>query len=222
MLSFIAALYNEEEELEDLIGHVTPYVDGLYFADDESIDNTKNILGNQIDKWVVSDKAFGVSWLAHTGLPETVKNTALQMVPDGSWVLLLDADERFAPGVLDDIRDYLTPPAGRGYPYGPNSNVTHVYFQQLEIIDGRHVRTFQKSKLFKKEAIRFSTGIHEDDQFTGEGLYKPEWVVYHRKTTAKQVQREQEYLATYDKLLEEGKIDEGRRQWLRGLHHYVK
>ena len=211
MLSFISALYNEQEELEDLINHVTPYVDGLYFADDKSTDRTLEILYNQSLKSDVSGP-FSVKYMSvHTGLPETVKNEALKMVPDGSWVLMLDADERFAPGVLEAIQAWL-PQAG---------NVTHMYFRQVEIIDGQPVREFQKSKLFKKDSIIFSTGIHEDDRFYGEGLYKPEWLVYHRKSSQKQRQRELEYLETYDKLFEEGKIDDGRRQWLRGLHHYV-
>lgn len=208
MLSFISALYNEQDEIVDLLNHVVPYVDGIYLADDESIDKTKLL----ILTYPGDTETITLTTLKHTGLPETVKAAALDLVPDGSWVLMLDADERFAPGVLDAIKDAF----GTVVPDG----ITHIYFKQLEIIDGRLVREFQKSKLFKKEAITFSTGIHEDDKFEGQGLYKPEWVVYHRKSSEKQKQRESEYLKTYDKLFEEGKIDEGRRQWLRGLHHY--
>lgn len=209
MLNFICATYNEEHEIVDLINHVLPYVDGIYICDDESTDNTRGLIlaHREHDK-------ISLIISRHTGLPETIKAEALRHVPDNSWVLMLDADERFAPGVLDAIKDSF----GDLVPDG----ITHVYFNQIEIIDGKAVRNFQKSKLFKKEAIRFSTGIHEDDQFEGKGLYMPEWVVYHRKTSDKQKQRELEYLATYDRLLAEGKIDEGRRQWLRGLHHYYK
>ncbi len=213
MLSFISAVYNEEHEIDGLLNHVFPYVDGIYIVDDQSTDSTPDYL-QSISHYTK------VMWkqIKHTGLPETVKNEALQMVPDGSWVLMLDADERLADGVMNKLKYWLDPP-------GPtfmtrDEDITHVYFQQLEIIEGQHVRTFQKSKLFKKEAIRFSTGIHEDDQFEGKGIYKSDWVVYHRKTWDKQKQREAEYLETYDKLFEEGKIDEGRRQWLRGLHYF--
>jgi len=206
MLNFIAAVYNEEKEISGLLRHIYDYVDGIYIVDDESSDETPNLLAQYEDEYPK------ISWktIPHTGLPETVKNEALSMVPDNSWVLMLDADERFADGVLDKVKAEL-----KSYiPW------THYYFQQLEIIEGQHVRTFQKSKLFRKEAIRFPSGIHEDDQFEGQGLYKPNWIVYHRKTWDKQKQRESEYLTTYDKLLEEGKIDEGRRQWLRGLHYF--
>jgi len=206
MLNFISAVYNEEKEISGLLSHIYDYVDGIYIVDDESSDETPNLLAQYEDEYPK------ISWktIPHTGLPETVKNEALSMVPDNSWVLMLDADERFADGVLDKVKAEL-----KSYiPW------THYYFQQLEIIEGQHVRTFQKSKLFRKEAIRFPSGIHEDDQFEGQGLYKPNWIVYHRKTWDKQKQRESEYLTTYDKLLEEGKIDEGRRQWLRGLHYF--
>ena len=215
MLSFIAALYNEEEEIEDLLEHIALHVNRICLADDGSTDKTPEIIRDIWDADILLWPQIDWITLPHTGLPETVKNEALQLVPDGSWVLMLDADERFAEGVLDSIHDWLKLVDRYGSP------VTHVYFQQLEIIDGVHVRTFQKSKLFKKEAITFSTGIHEDDKFEGEGLYKPEWIVYHRKTSDKQKKREQEYLETYDKLFEQGKIDEGRRQWLRGLHHFT-
>lgn len=206
MLNFIAAVYNEEQEIDGLLNHIYPWVEGIYIVDDGSTDTTP--------KYLESLKEYPkIHWksIPHTGLPETVKNEALSMVPDDSWVLMLDADERFADGVLDQVKLTVTKYLNR---------YTHYYFQQMEIIEGQHVRTFQKSKLFKKEAIRFPTGIHEDDQFEGEGLYNPHWVVYHRKSWDKQKTREAEYLVTYDKLFEEGKIDEGRRQWLRGLHYF--
>ena len=217
MLNFIAAIYNEENEIDGLLNHVYPYVDGIYIVDDGSTDSTPEYLRSIEDNPKIHWKQ-----IEHVGLPETVKNLALQMVPDGSWVLMLDADERFADGVLDRLQlwldDSTLPPFMRDQQ--ESWKVSHVYFQQLELLEGQHVRTFQKSKLFKKEAIRFSTGIHEDDQFDGDGVYKSNWVVYHRKSWDKQKQREAEYLETYDKLFEEGKIDEGRRQWLRGLHYF--
>lgn len=216
-LSFIAAVYNEQNEINDLLTHVAPFVDTISIMDDGSTDETTYILQQWWD-WVKGSHAkIDFNWHQmeeHTGLPETVKNAALEVVPDGDWVLMLDADERFAPGVLEAIKKWLT--------FIDSLTVSHVYFQQLEIIDGQHVRTFQKSKLFRKEAVTFSTGIHEDDKFEGNGIYMADWIVFHRKSSDKQKIREQEYLQTYDKLLADGKIDEGRREWLRGLHHYIR
>jgi glycosyltransferase involved in cell wall biosynthesis len=210
MTTFICAVYNEADEVVDLVNHVYDYVDKLIFCDDGSDDDTPLIVENL--EWQTKNKV-SLLRITHTGLPETVKNRALELADDG-WILMLDADERFAPGVLDKIQAWLNSEESSG--------ISYVYFNQFEIIDGSHVRTFQKSKLYKKSAITFSTTIHEDDQFIGEGIFKEDWIVLHRKTRTKQINREKEYLETYKKLLAEGKIDEGRYNWLVGLHHYIK
>lgn len=212
MLEFICAAFNEENEIRDLVAHVFPFADKIHIMDDVSTDETVNILHKiQI---AIPDKLDWHQMEQHSGLPETVKNEALKMVEDGSWVLLLDCDERFAPGVLEAIQAWVAGPYAVG--------ISYVYLRQLEIIDGVQVREFQKSKLFKKEAVRFSTGIHEDDVFTGNGIYRDDWVVHHRKSSGKQRQREFEYLDTYKRLHEEGKIDDGRLEWLKSLHHFVR
>jgi glycosyltransferase involved in cell wall biosynthesis len=210
MISFIAALYNEEDEINDLINHIQDYVDKIYLVDDGSTDDTINCIKDSL--WYRDTGKIEYKIIKHTGLPETVKNEALKMVPDGSWVIMLDADERFKTP-LSEIIEWIKSPA--------SEEVDYVYFTQYEIIDGKHVRTFQKCKVFRKESITFSTGIHEDDIFTGRG-WASEWVVYHRKSTYKQIEREEQYVQTYKKLLDEGKIDEGRYKWLIGLHHYIK
>lgn len=212
MLEFIGAVYNEASEIASLVGHISPFVDRINFVDDGSTDST----GEWLDlAYLHGDINLHYKTIEHTGLPETVKAEALKMCADDSWVIMLDADERFAPGVLPSIRDFYNSSQADEYDY--------VYFRQLESIDGVVVREFQKSKLFRKSAITFPLeNIHADDHFEGRGLYKENWVVHHRKTTDKQITREIEYLATYKKLLAEGKIDEGRYQWLVNLHHYVR
>lgn len=212
MLSFIAAVYNEEQEASDLFNHVFNLVDDYYICDDGSTDKTLDIL----KAWAENlPGTFHYKTIEHTGLPETVKNEAKEMVPDASWILMLDADERLDQHVFAEIKDFFNS--------GESENWDFVYFNQFEMIDGIHVRTFQKAKLFRKQAIAFPLhNIHADDQFIGDGTYFAEWIVYHRKTSTKQKQRELEYLHTYDKLLKEGSIDEGRRSWLRSLHHYFK
>jgi glycosyltransferase involved in cell wall biosynthesis len=210
MITFIAAVYNEEREINDLLKSIHPYVDVIRVVDDGSTDRTGHILGY----WHFIDN-FEFKTIPHTGLPETVKNEALQMVPkETDWVLMLDADERLDKDTLRSIRDWCL---------NDSQGTDYVYFRQLEIIDGQQVREYQKCKLFRPDAIRFPlNNIHADDQFVGNGTYHGGWTVYHRKTTDKQIQREIEYLSTYKRLLEEGKIDEGRYQWLINLHHYVR
>jgi len=218
-IAFIAAVYNEEKEILDLLYSVCPYVQGLFVVDDGSTDNTVGMLGGyRLYPPLNRDTGFPTSLqfetIEHTGLPETVKARALKMVPeDYEWVLMLDADERFITP-LQEIIDWIKSPV--------SEEVDYVYFDQFEVIDGKHVRSFQKCKLFKRNAIKFPLNdIHKDDELIGNGAYFG-WQVIHRKTTNKQIQREFEYLQTYDKLLEDGHIDEGRRDWLRNLHHYVR
>lgn len=212
MLYFIAAVYNEEQEIKDFLEHVGSLVDGYRIVDDGSTDSTAEYLDLCFLHW---DKDFKYKVIPHSGLPETVKNEAKNMVPDGSWILMLDADERLSDDAQVGIKEF--------FESGESEDFDYVYFPQYEIIDGQHVRTFQKAKLFRKESITFPlNNIHADDQFTGRGTYKENWVVFHRKTTYKQINREQEYLETYKKLLEEGHIDEGRYEWLRDLHHFIR
>lgn len=213
MLTFLSALYNEAESLIDLIECVEPFVDAYAIVDDGSIDRTPDILRRL--KSSIGDN-FHYKTIEHTGLPETVKNEALQFVPDSSWVLMLDADERISSGTLKEIKDWIKNE-------DESSLIDYVYFRQIEFIDGQAVREFQKCKLFRKEVISFPLdNIHADDQFKGTGFYEETWVVAHSKSSTKQIMRESEYLETYKKLLESGKIDAGRYRWLVGLHHYVK
>lgn len=211
MLTFLCATYNEEDELPDLLESVGPFVDAYAICDDGSTDQTPKILGIWHE---YSDKPFNFKLIDHTGLPETVKNEALSLV-ETDWVLMLDCDERISGEILADIVRWLSDKE--------SETVDYVYFRQIESLDGKAVREFQKCKLFRKEAIRFPLqNIHADDQFVGNGTYRKEWIVEHRKTTHKQIMREQEYLETYKNLLESGHIDEGRYTWLRNLHHFVK
>lgn len=210
LLWFIAATYNEEAEIDNLIEHVRPIVNGYSICDDGSTDKTVPFL----QEWYARMLNFHYMSIEHTGLPETVKHEAKERVPDGAWILMLDADERLSVNAQYEITRFFV--------NGDYLDWDYVYFNQEEIIDGTVVRNFQKCKLFRKEAVQFPLdNIHADDQFEGRGTYFG-WTVFHRKTTTKQILRETEYLRTYKRLLDEGKIDEGRYNWLVGLHHYVK
>lgn len=213
-ITFIAAVYNEANEIDDFIRHVEPHVDAIRICDDESVDVTPYAL----ESWRVHLVNFEYKVIPHTGLPETVKNEALKMVPDWTdWVLMLDADERLTDDTWKSIKEWTD------WTNSTQQDFDFVYFRQVEIIDGRPVREFQKCKLFRPSKIHFPLdNIHADDQFDGNGTYYNHWIVEHRKSSTKQIIRETEYLATYKRLLEEGKIDEGRYQWLVNLHHFVK
>ena len=215
MLYFIAAVYNEEKEIVDLLEHVRSLVDRIIIVDDGSTDETPYILDGYFSDGVGFNPSFYYETIEHTGLPETVKDRAKNLVPDGNWILMLDADERLSDEAWAGIQEFFATEEDGYWDY--------VYFDQYEIIDNIHVRTFQKCKLFRKESVRFPlNNIHADDQFEGRGTHKKDWVVFHRKNSYKQIKREQEYLQTYKRLLNEGHIDEGRYNWLIGLHHYIR
>lgn len=214
MLEFIAAVWNEEDEIRDLVAHVYPYVDRIHIVDDVSTDNTTFLLGDiwWADNISSVDKFDWHQMDEHTGLCEVVRIKALEMCEDDSWVIMLDADERFAPGVLEAIVAFCkAPPEG----------VTHVYFSQHEYIDGRKVAEFAKVKLFKKSAAHLPEIIHRDPTFDGEPTNFG-GVVIHRKTSQKQVMRELQYLHTYDKLLDAGKVTQGDVDWFKSMHHFVR
>jgi len=211
MLSFVSAVYNEIDEIGSLLAHVEPYVDVIRIVDDGSTDSTATYL----KYWVPDDPWVDYSYrtIEHTGLPETVKAEAVKDVPDGSWVAMLDADERFEEGALLKMVKWIAE--------GPPPEITHVYFTKNEFLDGNQVRSFQKVHLFRKESVTFSDIIHVDDAYTGDpvniGL-----TVLHRKTSDKQRKREKEYLDTYAKLVAEGKMTQEKADWCRGLHYYER
>lgn len=212
MLSFIAALYNEENEVESLLNHVAPYVDRIYLVDDGSTDLTQNI----VMEWFSAEGTkpyLEYSKILHTGRPETVKQTALLNVPDGDWVVMLDADERFPDGTLAQIREFLDSDTAQLY--------THVWFSLEEYIDGVFTKGFAKCRLFRKDSVTFSTGIHQSDQFSGRGATF-NWRVIHRKTSEKQIRRETEYLSTYHEMLTNGEITNDDLRWLLSNHYFVK
>lgn len=212
MVSFIAALYNEEAQVADLLKHILPLVDGVYLCDDGSTDNTFMVAHEFLDN---SNIEFKYKLIEHTGLPETAKAQALAMVPrDDEWVLMLDADERYTEGTLREIMSFLDSRESSLYDY--------VYFDEFEFIDGRNTRNFIKCRLFRKRSAHFSDEVHRDDEFTGNGTHKFGWNVLHRKTKEQQIEKELRYLQTYQKLLSEGKITEERVREMTGFHYFVR
>lgn len=219
MIEFIAAVYNEEKAISELIDHVYPWVTKINIVDDGSTDNTAQILTwHHFDFDAHSTRYLEFKSIEHTGLPETVKREALKMCDPDSWVIMLDADERFAPGVLEQINDFCNSPAA--------DDIDHIWFTLDEYIDDQYAgRTFVKCRLFKAWAAHFASafegGIHVADWFDGKGENFG-WRVEHRKTKEKQIMREKEYIETYKRLVDEGLMRESKMWELRSMHYFVK
>lgn len=208
MIEFISSVYNEENEISDLIEHVEPWVDKIHIVDDGSEDSTPDILYN----WMFVSNKVNFYPITHTGLCEIGRIRALSHVADDSWVVMLDADERFDFRVLENTTEYLL---------GVPKEITHIYYSQHEFIDNQKVAEFAKVKVFRKSAAHLPEVIHRDPQFDGEAINLG-GVVIHRKSKQKQVMREMQYLDTYEKLYDEGKVTRDDVNWFKGMHHFIK
>lgn len=209
MIEFMAAFYNEQNQIKSLIEHVAQYVDRFVFVDDGSTDATAFLLGF----YAPNNKDVRYVRMDHTGLPETVKARGLQEIGEDSWIIMLDADERFEEGALKKITEFINSPESENY--------THIWFNMEEGIDGRPTRYFLKSRVFRKSAVLFDSTVHVADSFTGSGINLG-LTVLHYKTSDKQIQREKEYLKTYDRLVKEGKMTTEKRRELKEMHYFVR
>lgn len=207
MIEFISTLYNESAEVEDLVVHIYPLVDKLNIIDDGSTDDT----ARKLEEFGILSYKVNFKTIEHTGLCELGRIEALKMCQDDSWIIMLDADERFTEDTFDKLEEFFKNPG----------DITHIFFSQKEFIDGKLMAEFAKVKVFKKSVAHLPEIIHRDPQFDGEPTNIGGTVI-HRKTSNKQVMRELEYLQTYDNLLDAGKVTQSDVDWFKGMHHYVR
>jgi glycosyltransferase involved in cell wall biosynthesis len=213
---FLVATYNESEEIENLLSSVAEHVQDIVVSDDGSTDDTIA----KVNTWAKQDKDRVVEILYndHVGLAETIKAIGTDYIrytisPD-TWILMLDADERMLEPTLQEIIKFTNS--------SESENFTHVWFTLEEYMDGLGpYRVFQKCRLFRANSALFSNTVHEDDRFWGQGMFS-NWKVIHRKSVAKQIMREHEYLLTYDRLLKENKVTQEWVERCIGFHYFVK
>jgi len=213
-LVFLVATYNESAEVENLLTTVADYVQDIVVSDDGSTDDTVDT----VYAWgkANNDRIIDVLYNDHTGLPESIKKIGVDYIRytigSNTWVLMLDADERIDEATMHKIVEFVQ----------SGDLSTHVWFTLDEYIDGKGpLRTFLKCRLFRADSVRFSNSVHEDDDFIGQGANFG-WKITHRKTSSKQILRENEYIETYKRLLSEGKVTQ---EWIDrciGFHYFVK
>jgi glycosyltransferase involved in cell wall biosynthesis len=204
-LAFLTAVYNEQDEIWDLLESVRPYVDTIVVSDDGSTDSTVD--------WAVNSGEVDVLVMGpHLASCEETRIRGFKRIVE-DWVLILDADERIDPTGLQMIYDRIQHAAEEGF--------THIYFAQDEYIDGQHMHTFSKIKAARTDSIHLPVGIHDDISCIGDSVNLGIRVI-HRKTLNKQIQREHEYIEAYKRKIKEGKMTEQRAAEVTGWHYVVK
>lgn len=215
MLYFLVATYNEEEEIDDLLSSIYPWVDRIIVSDDGSDDRTLEIASLWTDFLIKHPHTASCELTRLRGfsyIPEY--HYGITDDPEDNWVLILDADERISEDHLKEISEWLDfSDEAKQY--------SHVYFSQDEYIDGQLTRSFAKIKLAKVKDLHLPEGIHQDIQCDGEGINKG-WKVIHRKTSEKQKMREREYLAAYEKEIAEGRMTRERADQVTSWHYFEK
>lgn len=217
MLAFLTAVYNEQEEIFDLLSSVGPHVDLIIVSDDGSTDDT-----DQISAYTLQEihNRYGVhSYYVkneHIGSCEETRIAGFKLIQpldSAIWVLILDADERIPTEHLSEIRAWTNSEEAKLY--------THVYFSQDEYIDGILQRSFAKIKMARSTDLHLPEGIHNDISASGDPVNKG-WKIIHRKTSEKQKMRELEYLNVYEKQVAEGKMTRQRADEVSSWHYFIK
>jgi glycosyltransferase involved in cell wall biosynthesis len=204
-LAFLTAVYNEQDEIIDLLESVRPYVDTIVVSDDGSIDATVPLA---IQTGLVDVLVMG----PHLASCEETRIRGFKRIIE-DWVLILDADERIHPTELEMLYDRIQ--------HAEDEDFTHIYFAQDEFIDGRHTHSFAKIKAARRDCLNLPIGIHDDISCAGNPVNIGLRVI-HRKTMVKQIQREQEYIQAYKRKIKEGKMTEQRAAEVTGWHYVVK
>jgi len=89
---------DEEARIEECLKHLRPYIDFVLVLDGESTDKTVEIAKKYADR--VEVRPFSGSFAKE-------KNYARTLVPeDCSWILWVDADERFDTGLFHIIKNH--------------------------------------------------------------------------------------------------------------------
>jgi glycosyltransferase involved in cell wall biosynthesis len=153
-LSVVINTFNEEKNIERAIKSVG-FADEIIVCDMYSDDDT-----------AVIAKKLGAKIIFHkrVGYVEPARNLAISQA-GGEWILVLDADEEVPEGLKDKIDEILS----------RDGVVTYVEVPRKNIIFGKALKGAMwwpdyNIRLFKKEAVTWSSKIHSKPQTRGQGL----------------------------------------------------
>lgn len=105
----VMCIHNESLNLKECLEHLNNYVDKFVVFDDESTDNSIEIL-KQFPKVanIITEKQEGAHRWRERHNRETVIRRAKEVSDaDETWVLCIDPDERFEMRFLEDIRKII-------------------------------------------------------------------------------------------------------------------
>ncbi|MGG5506447.1 MULTISPECIES: glycosyltransferase family 2 protein [unclassified Myroides] len=138
---------NEESNIRDCILSAKHIVDDIYIVDSYSTDRTVD-LAQELGARVLSRQFDNYS---------NQKNWAIEQIPN-DWILLLDADEKLTPELVDEITALLTQDTIDQH------NAYWVYRKNFFFNREIKYSGYQKDKvirLFKKDFSRYSNRVHE-------------------------------------------------------------
>lgn len=191
-ISVVINTFNEEKNIERAIKSVE-WADEILVCDMYSDDET-----------AVIAKKLGAKIMFHkrTGFVEPARNFAISRA-EGDWILVLDADEEIPEPLRDKIKEVIS----------ENSVLTHVEIPRLNIIFGKEMKAAMwwpdyNTRLFKKDAVTWSSKIHSKPKAEGQGLRLGEFerlaIIHHHYDTVTQfLQRMDRYTTIQAKELKE-------------------
>lgn len=122
----IAALcvYNEELNIDGCLNHIEPYIDKIVILDDGSTDNTAKIAKKHPKVAKIITVQNKTSWQERKNRTTILNEAYRSSKKQNSWVLCLDADERFELPFLRNLRKIATE-------YHDRPAIIWVHFREL-------------------------------------------------------------------------------------------
>ena len=195
-ISVVINTFNEEKNIARAIKSVE-WADEILVCDMYSDDDT-----------AVIAKKLGAKIIFHkrVGFVEPARNMAISKA-EGDWVLVLDADEEISSSLADKIKEIIT----------KDGVVTHVEIPRKNIIFGKALKASMwwpdyNTRLFKKEAVVWSSKIHSKPKTEGQGLtlHSVESLAithYHYQTVSQFLHRMDRYTSIQAKELKDSGYD---------------
>ncbi len=146
MLTALVLTKNEEKNIEGCLKNISKITDEIVIIDSFSTDNTTNIASKYTKKIFYKKFENDYSKQRNYGLTKT----------SGTWVLVMDADERLSMRLINIIPKLLKTNKYNGYLI-PRRNYIN---KTLWLKHGLFYPDYQL-KLFKKKGVKYKNKIHE-------------------------------------------------------------